>query len=116
MLSIIYDFRKIRQFHSRLSIRDLFEVMRLSSVVDVKANVVTFGVKQMTIYSIRKKELQFNGKSVELFGYNIETIKMLSRAQFEEFMRHKRAFENQILNKKPIIVTTMGKASTKTLR
>lgn len=43
MLSVIYDFRKIRQFHSRLSIEDLFEVMKLSSVVEVKASAVTFG-------------------------------------------------------------------------
>ena len=57
-----------------------------------------------------------NEKYLDFIGYNIETIKMLKRAQFEEFMRHKREFENQILSKRPIIVTTMGKASTKNLR
>ena len=68
------------------------------------------------IYYIRKKELQLNERYVDFFGYNIEKIKMLNRAQFEIFMKHKREFENQILSKRPIIVTTMGKASTKNLR
>lgn len=60
--------------------------------------------------------MRFNERYVDFFGYNIETIKMLSRAQFETFMKHKREFENQILSNRPIIVTTMGKASTKALR
>ena len=90
--------------------------MKLSSIVDVKENAVNSGERQMTIYSIRKKELQLNGRYVDFFGYNIETIKMLTRTQFEIFMKHKKEFENQILSNQPIIVTTMGKASTKALR
>ena len=115
-LSVIYDFRKIRQFHSRLSIHQLYEVMKLSSVVDVKEASVILAGSPKTIYYIRKKNLFMNEKYLDFIGYNIETIKMLKRAQFEEFMRHKREFENQILSKRPIIVTTMGKASTKNLR
>ena len=41
---------------------------------------------------------------------------MLTRAQFEIFMQHKRQFEDQILKNRPIIVTTIGKASTKAFR
>ena len=90
--------------------------MKLSSVVDVKETSVVLAGAPKTIYYIRKKDLFMNEKYLDFIGYNIETIKMLKRAQFEEFMRHKREFENQILSKRPIIVTTMGKASTKNLR
>ena len=91
--------------------------MRLSTVVEVKEvrTNPTNGPERVS-YFIRKKQLQLNERYVDFFGYNIEKIKMLNRAQFEIFMRHKREFENQILGKRPIIVTTMGKASTKNLR
>ena len=40
---------------------------------------------------------------------------MLSRAQFETFMSHKKTFETQILENKPIVVTTVGKSATKSM-
>lgn len=41
---------------------------------------------------------------------------MLSKAHFEIFLEHKRKFEQQILESKPIIVTTVGKGCTKSYR
>ena len=38
---------------------------------------------------------------------------MLNKAQFETFIDHKRKFEAKILEQQPIIVTTVGKATTK---
>ena len=66
-------------------------------------------------YDIRKKELVVNSEYKDFFGYDIETIKMLSPHQFETFMRHKKTFEDQILDSKPIIITTVGKATTRAL-
>ena len=62
---------------------------------------------------IRKKKLQLKQEYVEFFGFRIESIKMLNKAQFETFIDHKRKFEAKILEQQPIIVTTVGKATTK---
>jgi len=56
-----------------------------------------------------------NEKYVDFFGYNVETIKKLTRHQFEMFLQHKKTFEQQIIIRKPIIVTTVGKATTKVM-
>ena len=40
---------------------------------------------------------------------------MLTKPQFETFMSHKKTFETQILQSRPIIVTTVGKSSTRSM-
>lgn len=57
-----------------------------------------------------------NQKYKDFFGYNVETIKKLNRRQFENFLQHKKTFEDQIIQSKPIIVTTVGKATTKVMQ
>ena len=111
-LSLIYQFNKVRTFQNRLTIEQLATVMRLSTVVDITLVINKFGDEQ---YMIRKKNLQLNGKYVDFFGYNVETIKKLTKQQFEMFLGHKDKFEQQILERKPIIVTTVGKATTKAM-
>ena len=53
---------------------------------------------------------------MNFFGYNIETIKQLTIKQFDEFMKHKKNFEQKIFESMPVIVTTIGKACTQQLR
>ena len=90
--------------------------MKLSTVVDVRDRVIDFGDEQVFQHFIRKRDVQLKEKYINFFGYDIETIKMLNKKQFETFMKHKNEFEKQILESKPIIVSTIGKATTKALR
>lgn len=96
--------------------KDLYEVMQLSTVVDVKEGFIDFGDERKRTYFIRKREAQLKDQYVNFFGYNIETIKKLTRQSFEVFMKHRNDFEAQILKSRPIIVTTIGKAATRALR
>ena len=57
MLSTIYEFRKIKKFHDYLPLEDLFEVLKLSSVIEVKEDIVDFGDEQIVTYFIRKRIL-----------------------------------------------------------
>ena len=116
LLALIYDFKKIRQFHEFLSIQDLFNVLKMSTVVEVKEDIVEWEDEQEVTLYIRKKPKKMKGQFVNFFGYDIETIKMLSKAHFEIVLKHKKAFEEQILKSKPIIVTTVGKGCTKSFR
>ena len=45
-------------------------------------------------------------------GFNFETIKQLSKEQFEIFLGHKRRFEQEIIETFPVVVTTVGSAAT----
>lgn len=78
LLALIYDFKKVRQFHEFLSMRDLFNVLKMSTVVEVKEDIVDFVDEQEVTFYIRKKPKKMKGKFVNFFGYDIETIKMLS--------------------------------------
>ena len=101
------------KFAEYVELEDLFELMKLSSLVDVKEEVLDFGDGDPQItYFIRKKELKLQQKYVNFFGYNIETIKQLTIKQFDEFMKHKKNFEQKIFVSMPVIVTTIGKACT----
>ena len=56
-----------------------------------------------------------NEDAVEMIGFNIETVKELSKEKFEIFMKHKETFEKEVLKKFPCIVTTIGSAVTKAM-
>ena len=117
LLEIIFGFRSIQKFHDYLHQDDLFELLKLSSIVEVKEDIRDFGDGDPeVVYYIRKKEKKLQNKYVNFFGYNIETIKQLSIKQFETFMKHKRDFEKKIFESMPVIVTTIGKACTQQLR
>ena len=58
LLSEIYDFPKIRRFHDYLSIDKLFEILKLSSVVEVMDYIVDWGDEKEVTFYIRKKELK----------------------------------------------------------
>ena len=58
LLSEIYDFPKIRRFHDYLSIDELFEILKLSSVVEVMDDIVDWGYEEEVTFYIRKKELK----------------------------------------------------------
>ena len=90
--------------------------MTLSTVVDVKEGTIDFGDERTHAYFIRKRDAQLKDQYVNFFGYNIETIKKLTRQSFEVFIKHRNDFEQQILRSRPIIVTTIGKATTRALR
>ena len=34
----------------------------------------------------------------QMFGFDMETIKMLTKSQFEVFLKHKNDFEKKVLN------------------
>ena len=58
MLSEIYNFPKFRRFHDYLSISELFEILKLSSVVEVIDDIVDWGYEEEVTFYIRKKELK----------------------------------------------------------
>ena len=91
-------------------------MMKESKVVEVKDDIVDFGDEQVVTYYIRKMAMQLNSQYVNFFGKKIETIKNLSIVNFRKFMSKKRSFEKEIIDSKPIIVTTIGKACTDLLR
>lgn len=73
-LDIIYNFRKVKKFHSRISIEDLAQVLRLSTVVDV-GMIDRFKDGRNIEHFIRKKDLKVKSEFVDFFGYNVEKIK-----------------------------------------
>ena len=81
-LKQINDFKKMKKF--RLSLKDVYDMMKLSTVVEV-AEVDSFedGKK---IYYIRKRAQEINEDVAEILGYNIETVKQLNKEQFEIFI------------------------------
>ena len=58
LLESIYNFPKIKRFHDYLSIEDLFEIMKLSSIVEVMDYIVDWGDEKEVTFYIRKKELK----------------------------------------------------------
>ena len=90
--------------------------MKLSSVVEVKDDIVDWRDEQDVTFFIRKKELKMKEKYVNFLGYDIESIKKLTLPRFELFLKHKKDYEEKILKSMPIIVTTVGKGCTKSLR
>ena len=40
----------------------------------------------------------------------------MSKLQFEVFIKHKKDFEREVIKRKPIIITTIGKATSEVLR
>ena len=56
-----------------------------------------------------------NKESLKLFGYDIETIKQLSKKDFEAFLERKDEFEDFVLKAFPCIVTTVGTAASKAI-
>ena len=69
----------MKKFHSRLSLKDLFEVLKLSTDVEVAKDERDWGDEQEIAYFIRKKKQKLNTEYVSFFGFDIETIKQLSR-------------------------------------
>ena len=86
----------MRRFHGHIRLDELHEILKLSSLVDVKVGD-PFGDGRIEFY-IRKKQLQMKSKfqeifreegkdqeaddpekKVEFFGYNIESIKQLGK-------------------------------------
>ena len=97
----------------RLSLKDVFNMMKLSTVVDV-CERDAFGDGNM-LYYIRKRAQEMNEDVAEIFGFDIETVKQLKKEQFEIFIQKKDAFERDVLRKFPCIVTTIGAAGTKAM-
>ena len=51
-----------------------------------------------------------------MLGYEAQSIKQLTKKQFEDFLVKKQQFQAQILKHYPVIVTTVGNATTKAIR
>jgi hypothetical protein len=69
MLETIYEeFNLISLVHEYITICDLFEIMKLSTVVEVKEENTDCGVKQEVTYYIRKKENQENLSKLQSKG------------------------------------------------
>jgi len=61
---------------------------------------------------VRRVDPKINDKMGQLFGFNLETVKNLSKQEFRLFMQNKNEFEKKVLQKFPCIVTTVGVAAT----
>ena len=55
LLSEIYNFRKMRKFHAKLSCEALYTALKLSAEVDVKECFVDWGYEKEVTSYIRKK-------------------------------------------------------------
>ena len=95
----------------RLSLPMVYEMMKKSTVVDVEERKWDDDV----LYYIRKRDVEIQPKFGQMFGFDMETIKMLTKEQFEIFLEHKQAFEKKVFERYPCIVTTVGTASTKAM-
>ena len=98
----------------RLSLKDVYDMMKLSTVVDVDERDA-FGDGERMLYFIRKRAQEMKEDVAEIFGFDIETVKQLNKEQFEIFIQKKDAFEKEVLRKFPCIVTTIGAAGTKAM-
>ena len=82
-LKYINDFRKMKKF--RLSLKDVSDMMKLSTVVDVDERDA-FGDGERMLYFIRKRAQEMKEDVAEIFGFDIETVKQLNKEQFEIFI------------------------------
>ena len=90
----------------------LVEKLTASAKVEIKERDMG---DDWLIYYVRAKKLEIQDELDSLFGVNIETIKQLSKEQFEDFISHKENFEKKVLWKYKVIVTTVGTASSKVM-
>ena len=112
-LEVIYGFFGIRKFHHNLTVEELYETMKASAIVEVKED---FPWRDSEIvYYIRKAALSNNQKTGQFFGYEVGKIKKLGEEKFESFLKYKLEFEEKVIEKMPIVVTTVSKACTKSI-
>ena len=124
-LRLINEFRKMQKFG--LGEAQLYQIMEKSSVVEVRFQQVP--IKQLdnktcevihtgdtfTRFFVRKKILTVTEKVNQLLGFNLESVKTMTKDQFRQFIKHKDEFEQRIIKKFPCIVTTIGVACTRNL-
>ena len=77
-LETIYEFRKLKKFHSRLSLDELAYALNLSTVVDV-GQIDRFRDGNDIQFYVKKKDLLFKDKYSDFFGYDVEKIKQLTK-------------------------------------
>ena len=82
-LKYINEFKKMKKFN--LSLPHVYEMMKKSTVVNVKEQKWDDDM----LYYIRKIDVEIKPEFGQIFGFNMETIKMLTKDQFEIFMEHK---------------------------
>jgi len=76
LLDKIYNFAKIKRFRGRVPrLEDFFEVVKLSTVVEVKAETLDWGVEKEKTFYIRKKVQTMMSEFESVFGCNIDTVK-----------------------------------------
>ena len=56
LLEVVHNFPKMKRFHDRLSLKDLYEVLKLSSDVEVNVEEINWGYEKEITYYIRKKK------------------------------------------------------------
>ena len=85
----------------------VYNALRHSTVVDISKTLN--GKKMLVRQKVGEVKLSF-------LGYDPKQINELSKDEFEEFLKHKEKFEEQAIQKFPIIVTTAGYAATRVIR
>ena len=83
----------MRRFHRRLTLEDVYEVMSLSTEVDVGRGRSESGGELDATFYIRKKKEELNEDYVKFFGFDVEKIKKLTLKQFYQFLKLKKSFE-----------------------
>mmetsp|Transcript_25448 Transcript_25448/g.31818 ORF Transcript_25448/g.31818 Transcript_25448/m.31818 type:complete len:98 (-) Transcript_25448:52-345(-) len=61
-------------------------------------------------------QLRIKQQYASLFGYGVESLKHLSKPLFKSFLDLKRSYEREVLEKIPVIITTIGKACSTQFR
>ena len=68
----------------KLTVEEVFNVMKLSTVVEVDQR--NSFMDQEIVYYIRKRKQELNQNVAKIFDLDIETVAQLSKEQFKRFM------------------------------
>ena len=68
----------------KLTVEEVFDVMKLSTVVEVDQR--NSFMDQEIVYYIRKRKQELNQNVANIFNLDIETVAQLSTEQFKRFM------------------------------
>lgn len=88
-LCLVYKFNKLKKFQKRLGIDQLYQALKLSTVVEVARE----GEGSLKLLFIRKRKLYFKEEAKHFLGFNIEKISELEKEQLDIFIAHKETFE-----------------------
>lgn len=109
-LEHVCHFKKVKRLG--LKQKDIFNELQISSVVEVKQEIIDGDWTQQYVRKkVKKSQLDF-------MGFEGDSIKEMSKQQFEIFLQKKKEFEQNLITqpKYQIIIATVGSGCTRLIR